>query len=623
MQLTRLLALFVIALADSNAQAIINRVVDAASCAPRVAPGALATIFGSGLSRNTAQASGFPLPRELGRASVEMNSVQLPLLYVSPTQINFQVPSGLTPGNVTILVTVDGGRSAPFAFTVAPAAPGIFQNSSNHALAQNGGGNYSLNSPSDPAAAGSIVVVYLTGQGAVDNRVPDGVSTPSSPLSTATAPATATIGGVSAPVRFLGLTPGFAGLAQANIEVPGNLASSEYPLTITVGGYGSASAVLSVSGQGTPPPGILRLVGQLNYFNGTFNSVAVMGNVTYVCEPGQIHIIDTTDASKPSYAGDFGAADLGGKGSWCVVNTAAKRPILIDLVGPGTSPSFLVYDVSKPFRPVTLGLITAPYTYVADLSFIGTVGFSSTSWYEYNGAYRITGQHGDFVSYDFSNLLPGFISALTPSAAQPASNNLNMRPNALALVQNPSYPNTAYVASTTATGNSTLGNAALDVIDVSSVLNMQALQRVTVPNSAIFLGLAYENRLLLATGNTAGPRNPGVPDFSMTGNLTLTTMDITSVRRPVPIATVVTSVQTKGTYNVQPLGRSIFAITNSPPATDTNGPGSLMIVDGTNPQQPVLYHYSTRFGMSGIASVNGFLLVPHINGLDIFQIQSP
>lgn len=623
MKLTTLIALVLISLTDSKAQATINRVVDTASYAPRVAPGALATIFGSGLSRNTVQASGFPLPRNLGGTSVMMNSAPFPLLYVSPTQINFQVPSDLAPGNVTILVTVDGGRSAPFAFTVVRAAPSIFQDDSHHALAQNASDDYSFNSPAHPAVAGSIVVVYLTGQGAVDNRVADGVATPSSPLSTATGPATATIGGVSAPIRFLGLTPGFAGLAQANIEVPGKLASSDYPLTITVGGYGSASAVLSVSGHGAPPPRILSLVGQLNYFNGTFSSVAVVGNVTYVCEPSRIHIIDTTHASNPRYAGDFGAADLGGMGGSCMVNTAAKRPILVDVVGPGTSSAFLVYDVSKPFSPVTLGLITAQYKYIADLSFIGTVGFASTSWYEYNSAYKITGQHGDFISYDFSNLIPGLISALTPSPDQPASNDLNMRPNALALVPNSSYPNTAYVATTTATGNSTLGDAALDVIDVSSVLNMKALQRVTVPNSAIFLGLAYENRLLLATGNTTGPRSPGVPDFSITGNLTLTTMDITSVRSPVPIATVVTNVQTKGTYNVQPLGKSIFAITNNPPTTDANGPGSLMIVDATNPKQPVLYHYSTRFGMSGISSVNGFLLVPHINGLDIFQIQLP
>ncbi len=58
-------------------------------------------------------------------------------------------------------------------------------------------------------ASGAVLVVYLTGQGALNHLVADGTATPDSPLSSATATATATIGGTKATVQFLGLTPGY------------------------------------------------------------------------------------------------------------------------------------------------------------------------------------------------------------------------------------------------------------------------------------------------------------------------------------------------------------------------------------------------------------------------------
>ena len=598
---------------------MIAAVTDAASFAPRVSPGGLATIFGTGLANGTAQASGLPLPQTLAGATVFVNNSPTPLIFASPTQINFQVPNGLAAGIASLFVTVGGGNSLPFRFIVANAAPGIFQDTSSHAIAQNASAGYSLNTTKNPAASGSVVVVYLTGQGAVDNAVPDGTATPNSPLATAKATPSATIGGVNAPVQFLGLTPGFVGLAQANIQVP-SMPSGDYPLVINTGNFVSASAVISVSGSGTTPPSFLKLIGQANFANDPASSVAIAGNVTYVCGANQINIVDTSNAANPFLIGSFGAADLAGNGGKCVLSTGTSAPILVDIVGPPNTPSFVVYNVTSPGVPTKIGQIApAQFNFFADLTFVGTTGFSSTSWFEFDGFSNITAQHGDFVSFDFSGLLPQLVSAMVPTA-QPGSNVFNPRPNALALP--PSF-GLVYVASTTASGNNTNGNAALDVIDVSNVQNIQAVARATVSGSAIFQGFSYDNALLFLTGNTTGFRNPGVPDFNITGNLTLTTMNINNVRNPLPIATVATNVATTGTFAVAPFGSSIFAIASNPPATDVGGPGSLMMVDARNAKSPALYPVLTQFGLSGIAAVNGFLLVPTVHGLTIYRFAIP
>jgi len=130
-----------------NAQTVISAVTDAASFSPRVSPGALATIFGSHLASNTAQAGSFPLPLTLGGASVyavqsSQNPIQAPLVYASPTQINFQVPSGLTAGTASFYVTVGGGNSLSFSVNVVSAGPSIFQDTSNHVIAQDAAAGY-------------------------------------------------------------------------------------------------------------------------------------------------------------------------------------------------------------------------------------------------------------------------------------------------------------------------------------------------------------------------------------------------------------------------------------------------------------------------------------------------
>ncbi len=102
---------------------VIQSVTDSAGYGPRVAPGSLASVFGTGLASAADSASGFPLTTSLGGTSVSIGGTLAPLLYVSAGQINFQVPSGTASGAATMVVNGPGGASASFSFTVTAQAP--------------------------------------------------------------------------------------------------------------------------------------------------------------------------------------------------------------------------------------------------------------------------------------------------------------------------------------------------------------------------------------------------------------------------------------------------------------------------------------------------------------------
>ena len=94
-------------------------------------------------------------------------------------------------------------------------------------------------------------------------------------------------------MQFLGLAPGFVGLAQANILLP-NLPAGDYPLVIVVGGAMSTSAVISIQNGGNRYTSPLTLVGQANFGNDLISNVVLYGNTAYVCGANQITMVDVT-----------------------------------------------------------------------------------------------------------------------------------------------------------------------------------------------------------------------------------------------------------------------------------------------------------------------------------------
>ena len=598
------------------AQPVVQAVTDAAGYGPRVAPGSLASIFGANLASETVSASAFPLPTNLGGASVVIGSVSAPLVYVSASQIDFQVPSSVSSGDASLIVNGPGGASASFSFTVTSSAPAIFQYGSNHAVAYSSSGT--LNSDSAPAASGSVVTVYLTGIGAVNSSVADGSPAPASPVSSATAAATATIGPASASVQSLSLTSSYPGYAVASIQTP-SLPTGDYPLVITVGGYLSASAVISVSGSGAAYTSPLQLSGTAPFFNSDDSTVALYNNVAYVCGADRIVMVDVTNPAQPAVIGEFGDSVLNGNGDRCAINLTVASPYLVEVIGPEMSAeSLAIYGLSNPQSPNLLDVATTPYPQIASLSFSGNYAFVTTSYITYyTSDDDIVSQTGSFVAFDFTNPANPLLLGTLQASTQSGLTGQNQMPDAEIVDQ--VY---AYVAASTATGSSTSGTGVLNVLTVATPSAPVAVGQVAVDQAAILMSFDISGSTLLAAGNTTGQRNPGSPDFDFTGYLTLTTMSLTNVAAPAVIETFTTNLQVNGTFNVSGFSNGVFAIVNNPPDTDDFGPSSLMIVDARQPSAFVLYPFQTQFGFSGILTTsNGYLLAATSLGLNIYQLQ--
>jgi uncharacterized protein (TIGR03437 family) len=227
-------------------QASVVAVVNAASfrLGP-VAPGSIVSIFGQNLTPFDSPFLCVSFCRTLGGVALFINGIQAPLQYVSPSQINAQIPfevtAGTAIGELRSALMADSGIQ----FQVAAVAPGIFGVGPYQGAGYNMDG--SINTPNNPAPAGSLVTVYLTGQGRVQPTVATGESGPSDPPAQSVYPISARVGGRPATVVSAALSPGSVGLFQAVVAIPSLLGSATYALDVSVNGVFSNTRFISVS----------------------------------------------------------------------------------------------------------------------------------------------------------------------------------------------------------------------------------------------------------------------------------------------------------------------------------------------------------------------------------------
>jgi minor extracellular serine protease Vpr len=232
-------------------------VVNGASFAPGpIAPGSIVSIFGIGLGdTGSFTAAWTPLPIALNYVSISFDvpsagiSVPGALYYVSPRQINVQVPWELAgQQNVQIKVNNDFSSGKLYTAELAEYSPACFVSGSTS------GGNFvaardvnnGLITAANPAVPGQYVQLYCTGLGPVTNAPGSAEIASAAPLSETTTQPTVTIGGMAATVQFSGLAPETVGLYQVNVLVPEGLGSGSQPLQLAIGGVAAPTLILPV-----------------------------------------------------------------------------------------------------------------------------------------------------------------------------------------------------------------------------------------------------------------------------------------------------------------------------------------------------------------------------------------
>ena len=197
-----------------------------------VAPGEIVTIYGAAIGPTSGVAGTFDASGLVGNmlagAEVSFDGVPAPLFYAQASQINAQVPYAIAGESVTeVVVTYQGQLAGTLSLPVVASAPALFA----AALNQDG----SLNSSSAPAARGTVVTFFGTGEGLTNGANIAGQAA-TAPYPVPTLPVTLTVAGIAAQLLYAGEAPGFAGLLQVDAVIPGGFVpSGPVGVQLTVG----------------------------------------------------------------------------------------------------------------------------------------------------------------------------------------------------------------------------------------------------------------------------------------------------------------------------------------------------------------------------------------------------
>jgi uncharacterized protein (TIGR03437 family) len=223
-----------------------------------IAPATWIEIYGTNLATATgawgsSNFNGNDAPTTLGGTSVTVGGQSAFVNYVSPGQVNVQVPSNVATGQQPVIVTTIGGASNAFSANVNATEPGLLAppsfdiNGTQYAVALFPTQFYVLppgaitGLVSKRAQPGDTIMLYGIGFGPVTPDNPAGVIDQGTNQINATL--SVSIGGQSAQVAYAGLTPGFVGLYQFNVVVPNVPASDKTPLTFTLNGTPGAQTL--------------------------------------------------------------------------------------------------------------------------------------------------------------------------------------------------------------------------------------------------------------------------------------------------------------------------------------------------------------------------------------------
>jgi uncharacterized protein (TIGR03437 family) len=213
-----------------------------------VAPGSAISIFGSNLASAVAAGPDSPLAQTLSGTVVQAAGRMLPLFFVSPGQINAELPADFAAGPATLVVSAQGQPDVHAAFTVVRNAPGLFQqqlNGQSFAVALHEDG--SAVTPDSPARRGELLTVFGTGFGPTDPPRPVGFAVPQTPPFLLMDVATVLVGGAALPAENALAVPARVAVDAVQFRLAdGAPTATNAPLHVRINGQDSNSVLLPV-----------------------------------------------------------------------------------------------------------------------------------------------------------------------------------------------------------------------------------------------------------------------------------------------------------------------------------------------------------------------------------------
>jgi uncharacterized protein (TIGR03437 family) len=213
-----------------------------------VAPGSVASLYGSNLAAQSAVGPANPLAKTLAGVTVHIGARSLPIYFASPDQINFQIPADLALGDRTLTVSSEGMPDVTSDITIVRDAPGLFPavlDGQTYAMVMHEDGTPVT--AAAPARQGELLTAYGTGFGPTDRVRPEAAAIPASPRFMILDPVSLQVGSAVFTPESAFAAAGQVGVDLVQFRLDSTAPSGAgVPIYVTVNGVASNTLTLPI-----------------------------------------------------------------------------------------------------------------------------------------------------------------------------------------------------------------------------------------------------------------------------------------------------------------------------------------------------------------------------------------
>jgi uncharacterized membrane protein len=354
--------------------------------------------------------------------------------------------------------------------------------------------------------------------------------------------------------------------------------------------------------------------------DGASTDIALDGNLAYVANTQDIAVVDLSDPTNPRVVATFGKSDIN-QGGLSLVQLDGTN-LVVASQNPSSASSFnlLVYALANPDSPQLLSNTAIPCAFPSDLVIQGTTALVPIEATSNDGNGNITGQSGDFLAVDLSNpSSPQLAGVLFNTLGSPQGSSSNQWDAV------PVTGQLTYVAGSTSAGTNTqLGSGAVLVVNTVNPASMSVATTLDIPGTVQALAIAVNGNEALVVGTTGGWQSP-YTQAGLSGNITLTLLDISNPLDPTVIGSTVVTGDTFPDLGTNPTGklRAVYLGNGQFAVSDTQAGGPvLLVVNASDPNNLMTSTVATPSDINGMTVTGNLLLATSSTGLSVYQISA-